>query len=281
MHWFIYAILSVVGAAAANILRHILMKDDKSDAIAVAFIFQIFGAGIIALIAVFNGFIFPPIGQYPLNFFLQAALWGTATFFLFKATHYLEASKVTIISTLTSIVAIFASVALLGEQFKLPYIFGTLLIVFSVVYISSNSKKMTSKGALYALGHSIFAGLGITNDAYLLRYSDTLSFLTIGFLTTGLFLILIKPMSVQKINYILTSAIIPKIAFLSIFYALASIAFFKAIQSGGQVSQVSPINQSAIIVTVFLATVFLKEKDHLLKKVVCAIVVTMGVLLLR
>ena len=92
MHWFTYAVLSVVGTAVSNILRRILMKDNKSDAIASATIYQILGTAIIGTFAFLNGFRLPPIAEYPLNFFLQGTLWGIATFCLFKATHYIEAS---------------------------------------------------------------------------------------------------------------------------------------------------------------------------------------------
>lgn len=48
----------------------------------------------------------------------------------------------------------------------------------------------------------------------------------------------------------------------------------------GPASQIAPINQAQVIVTVLLAIIVLKERDHLFRKVIAAILVTIGVILL-
>lgn len=283
MTWFYLVLLSVVGTAIANIFRRVAMKYDKSDAIASAIVFQLVGALIVGIFAFWHGFVMPPIARYPLNVILQAVLWGSATLSLFKASQYLEASETAIIAAGNSVITIVSSIFFLHEHFGPIFIIGTALIIFSVMYISHQTKKMTfNKGTLYALAYCLLAGVANTNDAYMLKYShsDTLSLLTIGFLAPGIFLFFVKPTVVKKMKSLLHISYFSKIFLLTFFYALAAIAFFFAIHVGGQASQVSPINQSAIILTVLIGALFLNEKDHLLKKIFCTFLVTVGVILL-
>ena len=57
--------------------------------------------------------------------------------------------------------------------------------------------------------------------------------------------------------------------------------FYFAIKEGGEASQVNTIAQAQVVLTVLFSAMFLNERDHLLKKFFCAILVTIGVLLLR
>src|ERR1700722_10657110 len=104
MSWFILSLIYVFLGSFANILRKILLRDDKSDAIGSAILFQLMGAVIIGIIAYVHGFILPPIQTYSLNFLFTAGFWGLSTLTVFKAYQYIEASEVTIITTLEAIV---------------------------------------------------------------------------------------------------------------------------------------------------------------------------------
>jgi len=46
-------------------------------------------------------------------------------------------------------------------------------------------------------------------------------------------------------------------------------------------SQIAAINQAQVIITVLLAVLLLKEKDNLLRKLIAAVLVTIGVILVR
>lgn len=67
---------------------------------------------------------------------------------------------------------------------------------------------------------------------------------------------------------------------LDICYGAAAIFFYTAIEKGANASQITPILQATVIITVILAAIFLKERDHLVKKFICAVLVTIGVILI-
>ena len=282
MSWFFLSLAFVLSSSIANIFRKILLRDDKNDVVTSAIIFQFLSAAIVGFFALLHGFVFPPLGQYPLNFLLVSILWGTATVCIFKAYQYIEASEVTIIGTLQALVIIVAATILIGERFTLINAIGALLIILSVVFIIKSPKKLVmNKGVIFALLYCLLAGFASTNDAFLLHHYEALSYLTVNFILSGTFVLLVTPKSIKKIKPLLHPTILKKNIIFSFFYAVSGIAYFLAIAVGGQVSQVGTIGKSSVVLTVILATLFLNEDNHFIKKIICAIVVTVGVFLLR
>lgn len=282
MSWLIFIVVYVFAIAVANILRKVLVEDKRSDAIASAIIFQFLGTAIVAVVALIHGFKMPPITEHPLNFIFQACLWGLSTASLFKAYQYSEASEVTIIITTEALFTIIAAALVFGEVLSPINLIGMLLIITSVVIISYAGKKLIlNKGFFFALGCALFSGFGIVNDTFLLHFSDTLSLLTIGFLTPGIFILLTNPSAAKKIGPLLKPSILIKNFIFTSVFVFAAITFYFSLASGGQVAQVNAIAQASVISTVILATIFLNERDHLAKKFICAMLVTVGVILLR
>lgn len=281
MNWLVFALLSVIGFSLANLFRKIVMKDDKTDAIASAIVFQFLAGVLIGIFALYKGFIIPPFAQYPMNFFLAGFLWALAAFLEFKAFHYLEASEAVIISTLQAVVVIVAAHFFLKEIFTLQMIIGTLLILTGVIGISKRQKKMTfNRGIAYILGFCFFGGLGVVNDTFMVKHVNAMSYLSIGFLLPVIFLMLLRPASIGKIREVFHFTNFKRLFFLTLFYTFGSVVFVYAILNGAQVSQLSPISNASIILTVLLATIFLGERDHLVRKCISTILVFVGVLLL-
>jgi uncharacterized membrane protein len=282
MNWFVLAIFHAFGNSFANILRKTLMKNDKNDPVASAILFQLQGTAIVTIFALVNGFTMPPVQAYPMNFLLQGVLWGLATICLFQAYKFIEASEVTIIVSLEAVVTIIAAVVLLKEVFIFTYFIGAALVIASIFYISYASKKFAfNKGVIYALLYSLFAGVAVVNDTYMLGYSEVLSYLVIGWFTPAIVIALLNPLAVKKLISLFNPRIFYNHFIFTFIYVLSGLGFFFALANGGQASQVGTISQASVVLTVLLATIFLKERDHLLKKAVCAVLVTIGVLLLR
>ena len=281
MSWFVLSLIYVVLASFGNIFRKILLRDDKSDAVGAAIIFQWLGCAICIIVAFWHGFHMPPVREYPVNFLLNMTLWGCATLFLFKAYKHVEASEVTILLTLESIVTIVTATSFLHESFSFINAIGAFLIIVSVITLSQVSGKMKfNKGVIYAIASSLFAGVAVVNDTFIIKHSDTLSYLVIGFFLPGLFILITNPTVIKRMKPLFQPVLLLKNFIFTTFITIAAIAFYIAVASGGEISQVNAIAQSSVVLTVLLAAIFLRERDHLLKKFICAILVTIGVLLL-
>lgn len=281
MTWFYFVILSITAGSIANLLNKVLMKDDKSDPMLSSIFFQFLLAFFFFFLSLIKGFVMPPIFIYPLNFILNGFLYGLGTFFTFKALKYIEVSEYGIIYSFGSIVTVISSTFFLKESFNLSKSLGLLLIIISIIAVSKTKKFKINKGVWYALGTAVFYGLAITNDSFLIKRSDTFSYLSIISFLPGLVLFLISPKSIKKINYYFNLENFFKLLIFSIFYTIASIGFYLAIVNGGQTSQVGSISKSQIILTTILAAVFLGERDRLWQKIIYGVLVIIGVILIK
>ncbi len=281
MHWIFFAISSILCLATANILQKTLMKNEDSDALSYSIIFQVTCTIIVGSFAYLRGFVLPPVAQMPINFILMGILYGLGTIMSFKALKYLGSSEVTIIAASRSIITIISAIVLLDDPFNLQKAVGALLIIVAVVAVSKKENIfVVNKGILHALGYALCFGLAVTNDAFIVRRSDAFSFTAMSFLMPSIFLFILKPSVIKNIKHFLNPTVFRNMFLFSLFYSAAGISFYSALSKGANASQMSPINQAAVIVTVMLAALFLKERNDLVKKIICAVIVVVGVWLL-
>ncbi len=282
MSWFIFALLCVFFVSFANIIRKVLMKDDKSDPFSYAVIFH-FLIGVINLIfALIVGFRFPEFNLNLIFLFLSAALWGGCSIFIFKALQLLESSEVTILSSLRVLITIIASIIFLQESFNFQKIIGTILILISVVLVSNLKKGFKfNKGVTYTFWMVLFSGLAITVDAFNIKHYDPISYNAIQNFLISLMILIIYPKTIFQWKSFIKPSFIKAMLPLAMFSAIQGIFYYYALAKGGNASQVGPITQAQVVLTVLLAVIFLKEKDYLLQKITASVLVTIGVLLLK
>lgn len=280
MTWFVWAIISVLTTAVANLLQRVVMREKDSDAFGTTVIFQFATAALTGIFAFWNGFVLPPIGAYFWNFLASTLLWGLGSLSLFKAYQTLGSSEIAIISSLGAIVTIISSIVLLGESFTIVKTIGTILILTSIFLVIEKKGKFSfKKGTIYALITTLFYGLAVTNDAFILRTYDAVSYTSVVLFLPGVLLLALRPSAIASFKRLKNMTFTKNMLFLTIFYSTQAVAYYLALQVGGNASQLAPIYKSNIILTVLLAIVFLREKEKLAVKLFSAAIVTVGVLL--
>lgn len=281
MSWFFLTLLSVFIVSIANILQRVLMKGDKSDPFSYAIVFH-FLLGIVNLLfAVLNGFHLPPLDGSLVLFIVAAALWGIGTVFVFKALQLLESSEVTILTSVRALVTITASILFLHETFNWQKALGTLIILASVFFVTNLKRGMTfNKGVLYSMAMAFFYGLAVVVDVFNLKNYDPISYLAVANFFIGTILLLFYPKIFRQWKGFVKPTFLKKMLPLGIFSSIQAIAYYYALTKGPS-SQIAPINQAQVIVTVLLAAILLKERDHLFRKLIAAALVTVGVILLK
>ena len=158
---------------------------------------------------------------------------------------------------------------------------NTSLIIVSVLLIQTKLSISKNIGSLYAiLGTSCYA-LAVVSDTYILKRYDAVSYTPIMSLFPGIVLLISKPSIVKELKDFVNIQYFKKISVYSFFYGIQAITYYMAISIGANASQIAPIFKSTIILTVILASIFLKERDKLGIKFLSAILVTIGVLLIK
>ena len=67
---------------------------------------------------------------------------------------------------------------------------------------------------------------------------------------------------------------------MGVLWGAAAVTIFMAYEAGGTVTQIGPLGQISTILTVLLGITFLKERENWLQKLIGAIVIFSGVVLL-
>lgn len=283
MTWLILALICVVSVSIATILERVLLKDDDSDPIAYAIVFQlIIGIMILGVTLILNKFVFPSLNLTTyIRFFVSTILWAGSTVLGFQAIKRITATEVTILASSGTVVSIMLSVLFLKEVISFKLIFGTILVLVSVYII--NSEKLTFKsrqGIVFALLSALCGGIAVVNDVIILQTYEVFSYVSIMALSPGIVLMIFFPKKLIKTKALIFSKTFKLMLIFSFFYAIQAVTYYLSYQSGAPLSKLAPITKSSIILTVLLGIIFLHERKDLSKKIIATILVTTGVILI-
>lgn len=283
MSWFVLALISVVSLSIALILQRVMMKDDDSDPISYSIVFQFLLSAVILLFTFCLGrFELPQLNlELIVRILASTFLWTGFTVFSFKAFKELSAGEVVILRSGGVIISIVLGVLFLSESLSLLMILGTALILLSIFLVNNDKLNFASKrGVVFAILASICSGTAVVNDAVVLRSIEVFTYVGIGSLLPGILILLLYPGKTKTTLTLMTSPKVKAMFFMSFFYAIQALTYYLAYTNGAPISKLTPISNASIILTVILGIVFLKENKHVLKKLIAAILVTVGVLVL-
>jgi drug/metabolite transporter (DMT)-like permease len=282
MDWFSLTIVSIFLFSIANLLQRVLMRGEGSDYFLNAFSFQVLCAILVGIISIVHGFKTPDLPLLLPNYILLSLAYGLGSLALFKGFKTTEASSATIFSSTRAVWTILLAVTVFGETLSMNHLLGAILIIGAIIFINFKKGKIKlGRGALYILLAALLYGLEFANDGYIIKHSDAFSFLLIGFWLPVIPMFIIKPKVILGLKGLIKSPSIKPLLLLGAVYSTQAVFTFLPYQLGGQASVLGPLQQSTTILTIILAAIFLKERGDILKKVIGAILVTGGVILLR
>lgn len=281
MSWEIFALASIITTSIAALLERVLMREDTSDPISFTIVFQfLLGAVTFGFAMIFGKFILPHDSSMWFRYIISGVLWASATVASLKAMKTLHVGEATIIGTSSTIVSIIFGITLFKEQLSLTSIIGILLIFLAIFIVFSEKLSFQSKsGILFAFMSAVFGGVAVINDVIILKTYEAFSYTTLMSLLPGFILLLAFPKHLVKQKKLFTCKFLQTMVLLAIFYSVQAITYYVAIEHHAPISKLSPMIRSSIILTVILAALFLKERTHILKKLIAAVVVTLGTIL--
>lgn len=283
MSWQTLIIISTLLYSIINLLQRVVVKDSKIDPALFATVFQLLTAFLIGIFALaVNQMSFPDIKPFIGNLLLMAVLYGFGSVFMYASLQKIEASRFAIIFSSRIIFTILASSVLINEGLILPQLIGTFLILFGIVVVNIKHKKWSfGKGEFLALLLSVCFGFQLTNDSFVLKSFPLYSYSFISFLFPGLFLTLFNISKISQVSLFFDKKLLHKMFLISFLYAIAILTFYQSLQLSGNSSQIGAISLLTVIITVFLAIIFLKERQEIGKKIIGALFSLLGLLLLN
>lgn len=193
----------------------------------------------------------------------------------------IEASTFSVITQLSTVFMIVAGVLFFKEPFVLNKFIGAILIVFSNVLIFF--KKGNGKPNKYVL-LGIFANVCFSIALFLdVNNSDKFNLPIYVASTLGIPTILIAIFEKIKFSDIkeeYKNGNKKAILITAITWSLSIVAQLRAYQLG-EVSIVAPLCALSVILNVIVGYFFLKEKDDMLKKIIAALLIILGIILIK
>lgn len=282
MSWFLYSLIVLFIFTFWNLWIKILAVESK-DQRAFSFVYNLWGALFaIALYALTtkSAFSLPRIAPIGVALILTASLfYGGFERLQFYARKAIDASTITILLRLAPVVTFVASIVFLRESITLSKSIGIITIVCATLIITyKNIKLSINKNLILALVCAILLGLGWTIDKKATLYIPNALYTLV---------IWILPLMVIYFPHIPSSSIVNefrigswKTAFLAFLNVLGYYLQLKAL-SLADASKVIPIIHTSSVFVVIGGIYILKEKEHIGKKIVAAILATIGVFFLR
>ncbi len=282
MSWLIFVIISSVTFSVASILQRVLSVDKDSDPVAYSIVFQLITAFVIFIFALFYGFSLPNLIPLIPNLLLMTVFYAFFNVLLFKAYQKSEASEVSVIFATRTMWTVLTAVIFLHEGLSWVKLFGVIIVVLGVVIVSFRQTKWKlNQGHVLTLLAAFLFGSAFTNDAFLTtEFPNIPSYLALSFSLPAFFLMLIYPRSIVKTKVFLHKERLLKMLAMGVLWGAAAVTIFMAYEAGGTVTQIGPLGQISTILTVLLGITFLKERENWLQKLIGAIVIFSGVVLL-
>lgn len=278
--WHYFALATVLTGSISSIILRVLMKKEESDPILFTIVFQFILTGVVLIYALFKGFVFPPAAFLWPRLLISALLYAAGSLCNFYASKHLPAGESAILTAGGAVITIILGIVFLGDNFDLIKVFGVISIITSIVVLYAKEKMKMNIGVWYAIGVTIFYSVAVVNDIIIIKSYNAISFVPVMCFLPGVILAFAFPKKTLKVGKLLNPKALSHIVIFSIFYGASAIAYYQALAAGATVSQLSPISRASIITTVLFAALFLGERKQLGRKMISAILVSIGVFFL-
>lgn len=273
--WIIFVLIYGLLKGSREGMKKAALK--KGSSMEILFFYTLIGF-IFTLPYLQNALVLEPI--YIFWAFIKAAVCCTAWFFSLVAIKSMSVSLYGIMDLSRMVFSTMLGVFVLGESFTLPKAIGVTLVLLGL-FLVNMKKSTTAKGlTVYSLTAALlccfFNAVSGTMDKILMKYMEStqLQFWFMFFMALIYGIIIIVRKEKISIKSIRTNYWIP---LMSISLILGDLLLFEANASPeSQVTLMTIIKQSSVIVTVLTGWLVFKEKN-ILYKLMCTLIILAGI----
>ena len=277
--WQFNLILSIVFIVLFTQFFKLASKNQKNDG-AMAVLAQIIsGVSVLVLIPFFEF-------KFPTDWKVWGLLGLAIIFYAINDRIHattrknLDVSTENILNQLSKVFMIVTGIVFFKEDIILIKILGGLLIILSNVLLVFNKGKFVfNKYVLLQLLRTLFYTIALSLDVGISEQFNLPIYIALTFLVPALLIILFERIPPKKIVEEYKEGNKKAITITGLSWGLSVIFGLRAYQYG-EVTTIAPLSALALLFNVIFAYVFLKEKNDIIKKVVAAIGVIAGVILI-
>lgn len=279
-NWILYVVLYIVLATIFTQFYKMSTRTLQSAG-ALTVLLEIIATSTALLICPFFGLKFPT--DVKIYFFLGLSIIFYAITDRVNTTvrSGIEASTFSMLKQLSTTFMIFAGLLFLKEEFIFHKFLGAVLIILSNVFLFYQKGEFKMNRYIW-LG--VFANMAYTIALFLdVNISDNFNLPFYVALTLGIpaiLIALVEKIKFSEIKNEFERANKKAIFVTGVTWSLSIVAILRAYQLQ-KVSLVAPISALTVISNVIVGYVFLKERDHLLKKMIAGVLIVMSIVLIK
>lgn len=281
-NWVIPAVFSVFALAGLELFQKISMtqKVQLSALTNNFFIWTLQGIVGLVLTIVFGQLNWHPQPSQFLYLAIISVIY-LAGGSLFYTSYKSNSPSVSIIlSSVSVIITTLLGILFYKEGVSLVKFFGIGLILFSIIILNAKKNLRFDKYNMYALLGGVCYGFAYTIDKFLALQIPPLLYVSLLCFSVGLAslifghgLIVHEASKLKLINYV-------PMAIVATFGTLFNLFTFMSYRRLGQVGVIDALNNSAVFIVILLEIIILKDRSNLFKKITCATIAFVGVVIL-
>lgn len=280
-NWIMYVVLYIIFATIFTQFYKVATKSlTKPGALTV--LLELIGTVTVLLLCPLFEMKFPEDTKVYLFLGLSIIFYAIADRVNTTVRSGIEASTFSMLKQLSTTFMIFAGLIFLKEEFVLVKFIGAMLIIFSNVFIFF--QKGNFKFNRYIL-LGILSNLSFTVALFLdVNISDNFNLPFYVAMTLGIPAMLIaifERIKFSDIKIEFQNGNKKAILITGITWSVGILLQLRAYQLGDNVSVVAPLCALTVISNVIFGYLFLNERDHLLKKIMAAILIIISVVLIK
>ncbi len=278
MNWITYVVLSIVFFTAQGIFQRIVaQRSSHLKATPIAFVSIATAMSVVLFLFTtrLNSFSLPK--SYLAYFFLLLAtiFYGSYEKLRFKAAAAVDLGTISVISSLSLLVAFLFSLMLYHESANFMKLIGFAMVIVSIVFISykKSHKTVDYKNYFYPVVSQIILGLGWSLDKKGALYFGV-NFYNILVWVLPLMFLLFPKFSISEVVKA-AKRDWSGMSLIALFNVIAYYLQLKAL-SLAPASKVIPLVNLYVITSVLAGMVFLREDKDRLKKILASIIAFAG-----
>ena len=279
-NWITYVILYVILMTVFTQFYKVSTKSLKSAG-ALTMILQILGGLTVLLLLPFFEFKLPTDPKIYMVFGLAIIFYAISDRVNTTVRSGIEASTFSILQQLSTTFMTIAGFIFFKEEFIWTKFIGALLIIFSNVLIFYKKGKFEfNKYIVYGILSNISFTIALFLDVNISNNFTLPLYVALSLMVPSILVALIERIKLSEIKNEFVNGNKPAIIITAICWGTAIITQLKAYQVG-DVTVVTPLCALAVILNVIVGYLFQKERDDIPKKVISAILIILGVILIN
>jgi drug/metabolite transporter (DMT)-like permease len=281
MNWFVYAIISAVTYATAEIMSK-YVSDKKSEPVFIGIIAAFFTTVISFQFASWEPMILPTSAWALAGLVASAAFVAIGIVTYYAGLKYSDVSEFALLSRSKTPLMVLGGILLFREHFSLFQVIGAVLVLYSVFLLSWEGGKFHfGPGARFAIATAILFCLGSLCDKAVISSYSAIMYTFLIYLLTVAFMF---PLAVSRF---IEGAKLPKMSTVGLLviigalYGISAYCIFAAYLVQGPVSLVTLASQFEIPIAVLWGIFILKERKKVFSKVISMALLIIGIILLK